>query len=170
MDQSACRHIVEKHIRQLKWELGLGDWDTCVIYVDDDPSRSNPDWSGWCTRRPAYRQARIFIDPAKAHSEAEVLDTLRHELLHVVLAPFDALYAFARRVCNDDEVKLNLLADLWETCAELGVGNLERLCTNHGRTCPWASDGTLQAMKSKDKPKKEDKKPAGSKKANANKA
>jgi hydroxymethylpyrimidine/phosphomethylpyrimidine kinase len=86
VDASKCREIVDAHILAMMRQLGVQAWKVSVLY---EPT-GNPNWVASCTRQLPYQSAVIRIDPHMAESEEDVLDSLRHELIHVLLAPLDA--------------------------------------------------------------------------------
>lgn len=85
MDKSKCREIVDQHIKDLMWMLGVQAWGVTVEY---EPINRNA--SATITFDYAYEQATIIIDPDKHDLEETLLKNLRHELIHLILAPFDS--------------------------------------------------------------------------------
>lgn len=84
MDHSMCRKIVLESLAPLTRALHLRDWSISVKFqpLGDNDHVIFAD----CTPDVRYRKATIRIDPAPHTSRADVLRSLRHELLHVVLA------------------------------------------------------------------------------------
>nr|WP_290224128.1 hypothetical protein [Trichocoleus desertorum] len=87
MDASKCREIVDANILKMMRQLGVQAWRVSVLY---EPAGNNPNWVASCLTNLPYQRATIRIDPQMAESEEDVLDSLRHELIHVLLAPLDA--------------------------------------------------------------------------------
>jgi septum formation topological specificity factor MinE len=85
MDLSEVRSIVEEAAPSMREALWLGQWHLSFVY---GPCEGGS-WSAQCYRKAPYRQAIITIDPARAEDRADVLDSLRHELLHCVVGEFD---------------------------------------------------------------------------------
>ncbi|MBD2119351.1 hypothetical protein [Trichocoleus sp. FACHB-262] len=86
MDKSKVKEVVDTNILKMMRQLGVQAWKVAVLY---EPT-GNPNWVASCTRQLPYQSAVIRIDPHMAESEADVLNSLRHELIHVLLAPLDA--------------------------------------------------------------------------------
>src|SRR3954447_2607620 len=89
MDRSEAKAIVEREIEALLRQLGLEHWKIAVSY---DPERTDSDGHvkhGECTRLLDYESAHISLNPESFDDQDDVLRTLRHELFHVVLSPFD---------------------------------------------------------------------------------
>lgn len=86
MTATQVKAIVEAHIEKMVRLLGVQAWKIDVLYEE----AGQPNWAASCTRQLPYQMATIRIDPAMAKDEADVLESLRHELIHVALAPFDA--------------------------------------------------------------------------------
>lgn len=77
--------IVEPADKLMRDALGLSDWTVTVTYERDE------DRMGSCSTMTSYQKATINIDPSHHDDEDEVLDTLRHELLHIVHDEFTIL-------------------------------------------------------------------------------
>ena len=86
MDKSKVKEIVDANILKMMCQLGVQAWKIGVFY---EPA-GDPNWVASCSRQLPYQSATIRIDPQMAESEEDVLDSLRHELIHVLLAPLDA--------------------------------------------------------------------------------
>lgn len=125
MDRSAVQAIVARELEGLRNRMGLADWN---LRVQFGPC-SRPGWVASCENQPDYNRSTITIDPAVHDDEAEVLDSLVHELCHAVLAPFDVYR----------EAMLQLVPDFnsspegkqedryWTYFVEQAVANLERM-------------------------------------------
>ena len=85
MDQSAVREIVGRVLTPFSRALGVSHWN---IVVDYGPC-SVKTWAAECGRNPNYNNAEITLDPEKFSEPADVEASLRHELQHIVLAPWD---------------------------------------------------------------------------------
>src|SRR5260370_42055938 len=94
MDRSEVKAIVDAEIGLLMRRLGISHWKVTVSY---DPERCDGDGvlkRGECTRLVDYNSAHIRLNPESFDDGVCVLRTLRHELYHIVLSPFD-LYSSA---------------------------------------------------------------------------
>lgn len=133
MDKSALRKLVNDHCGPLMQDFGLPHWTVTTFY-------DLRDWhdglvtKATCTPRYDYCQATINFDPETFEDgdEKAVLKTLRHELFHIVLSPFNLLRRAAVDFCQNDPVKLGLLDTVWDHVIETGVIHLERMY--HGLT------------------------------------
>lgn len=97
MDQSAVREIVQVKVRQLRWALQLQDWKIDVEYGALSSDGDSPRTMGECYADAEYRAARIVLDPHVLDNEEEVLDVLRHEMLHIFHAE---LKTYRSAVCQ----------------------------------------------------------------------
>jgi hypothetical protein len=129
LDESACRRIVEANIRRLMRALGVQHWNVIVAYEPAAGDHRPCDGYRAAARadiNPPYNSVVITIDPALADTEAEVLERLRHELEHVVQAPF-VVYRKLMRSHLRTEAERERERDLWEYCTEQGVLGLDRM-------------------------------------------
>lgn len=120
MDQSKVREVVNKHLKPIRDALQLSDWWIDVEYsslADGTPAEV------WM--KPRYRRALIKFDPAQQESREHILRNLRHELLHLVLAPYD-LYSNAVSEMLDEQYQ-KVDSQLFSDACEVTVGNLERI-------------------------------------------
>ena len=85
MDRSEVIRIVEANLDSLRDALWLQNWRIGINYGPCE----EPDTAGTCDLTDAdYNRASINLDPHHLHNERDVLRTLVHELLHVVLARY----------------------------------------------------------------------------------
>jgi hypothetical protein len=130
MDRSELKAIVDAHVDSLIAALGLSDW-RLVIEYDRCPSGG----PGEAVRYLSRQRARIYLDHdemsgsgvvAAGSPEDYALEILRHELFHVLLAPFDTLHDAMTAGMEDSREKqcLNLLFD---EAQEAGVRAIERM-------------------------------------------
>jgi len=126
LDRSAVERVVLEHLPRLSVQLGLHQWEISAGYAaepaDDDGSLKR----GECTRLIDYHSAHISLNPEAFADEAAVLVTLRHELFHIVLAPFD-LYTSAVERIELPEVAEELLERVRDHAIERAVAGLERM-------------------------------------------
>jgi hypothetical protein len=80
-----AKALVESWLPDLVEVLGLGHWKITVAY--DKPPEAN--WQAACSRQVSYNVAEIELDVESYEDPAKLFFDLRHELLHVVLSPFD---------------------------------------------------------------------------------
>lgn len=103
MDKSQCKAIIDGHIKQLRFAMGLQSWKVSFIY--DHCGGAAKD--GFATRahvvrRGEYYQASITVDPAEFNTQHEVLKALRHELLHLFHAEFDTYDQVVQRALSEN--------------------------------------------------------------------
>lgn len=124
MDRSQVRALVADALPGLLTRLGLAHWRVEVAY-DLRADCESFAVLGRCTRIGEYNGARIELDADALATEADVLRTLRHELLHVVLAPLDLYRATLAPLF--DETSSTMAEVIWSYCIEKTVVNLERM-------------------------------------------
>lgn len=122
MDESAVRAIVERDLAKLARACGVPHWRIRVRYEADD---GDDGATGQCTRLLDYERAFIRLDPAKLGDEEEVVEVLRHELFHIVIAPFDLLSTFSESGLSGAD--LEKAERVFRHAMECSVRNLERM-------------------------------------------
>jgi hypothetical protein len=126
LDRSAVERVVLKHLPRLSAHLGLHQWEVSVGYAaepaDDDGSLKR----GECTRLIDYHSAHISLNPDAFADDTAVLVTLRHELFHIVLAPFD-LYTSVVEQIELPDIAADLLERVRDHAIERTVAGLERM-------------------------------------------
>jgi hypothetical protein len=147
MTATQVRAIVEAHIDEMKRLLGVADWKIRVDFVD----HSAENLCGTCARQLPYQFAVITIDPVAHLSQRDVLDTLRHELIHVVLAPFDSYRAMAIANIKPDSPMDKVEDKAWKLSVESSVLAIERIfdrgLTNYPITQLCKPEPTKRARK-----------------------
>jgi len=133
MDASQVRAIVGKYAPALMEKLGIPHW-SIVFYYDLREQKGSFAKRGECIRQVRYDKAAISFDPEEFGTEDEVLKNLRHELIHVVLAPFDLFWHAAEAHWTDDPVRTEIMNTVWDHAVEQAVINIERVCEGHGPT------------------------------------
>lgn len=123
MDRSEAERIVKANLGPLAEAMCVGHWKITVEFG----RCSNPNWSAECTRVAEYEKAWITIDPECLNTEAAVLESLRHELFHIVLAPFDLYRDAMTRAIEPDSAAERQEVCLWRSQVEKAVLNMERL-------------------------------------------
>jgi hypothetical protein len=127
MDRSAVKAIVDREIEPLMDRLGIGHWKIRVNYRPEATDEVGRLRHGECTRLVDYNSAGIVLNPEAFDDEADVLASLRHELFHVVLSPFDLFMQAARAALGDDRSALATLERVWDHAVEKAVINLGRI-------------------------------------------
>lgn len=120
MDASRVQEIVERHLVPLRSQLALNTWRITFTYGPTDPAGN----TGTCTRKAEYLNAHIVIDPHEHETDEEVFDTLVHELLHIVLSPFD-LYMWTMFEAIKGNPQLEAIEDKqFQHAVESTLGNV----------------------------------------------
>ena len=76
-----------------------------------------------CTTLYHYRDATIRIDPEKIESEPMAREVLLHELIHVVIAPFDTAWQMAETATSGTAKAL--LSETFSNACEETVHSIE---------------------------------------------
>lgn len=111
--------VVEKEICHLLKALHLQDWkvEGCLGRAGGSDSIAE------VGALDEYKVASITVDPERHDSLEEIAESVRHEVFHLLLAPFQA-YRAALRDANGEEFKD--LPSLWDRCEEEVIRRLER--------------------------------------------
>jgi hypothetical protein len=128
LDRSEVKRIVEANIELLMEMTGVSHWEISISYQPREVTDDGMMNAGDCNRAIDYNSAHITLNPEAFDVEDEVLKTLRHELFHVVLSPFD-LYTTAVSTIVAGDAK-SILQRVSDHATEKAVKNLERLWYN----------------------------------------
>lgn len=129
---SEARAIVDEHLPWLRWALCLQDWRIEVDYgLVDKESPAGVRFCAVTRCDNAYRKAYVTINEEMVDDEDDLLETLRHELLHVVHADFELYRATMIQQARDREQAEGLDLELFTHACERLVGNIERIL-DHG--------------------------------------
>lgn len=146
MDRGEVKRVVDEHIGPLLQRLGIAHWRVDVRY---EPRGT--DEHGWV--RPAcvsvdedYDQAFVTLNPEAFDTEEEAVRMLRHELFHVVLAPYDVFYGAVLPAFADNPVAARMLDSAWTRAIEQAAICLERM---HRGLTVAPPDETKQPRKGK---------------------
>lgn len=121
MDKSDVQEIVNDNVKWLRWALQLQEWSITFVY------ESLPDGiGGECRPNLPYKMATITIDPDKADNKADVLKTLLHELLHILLSPFENYRESVMQIADGKQME-NVLDTVYYRIHENVVYMLERM-------------------------------------------
>lgn len=123
MKKDAAKKIVDAHIKQLMWATQTQMWTVNIIY--------GPCNNSWALAQVQisidYFLADITINHAKHETEDQVLNSLRHELLHLVLAPFELYHEAMSETFKDDPKLMGIHKRLMTHACESMVHNLEHI-------------------------------------------
>lgn len=126
MDKSAVAQVVAEHLPRLSAQLGLHQWEITIGYASEAADDEGSLKRGECSRLVDYQSAHISLNPDAFADADGVLATLRHELFHIVLAPFD-LYTSAVEVLELPDVAAELLERVRDHALERAVAGMERM-------------------------------------------
>lgn len=126
MDRSAVKAIVDREIEPLLRRLGIPHWRITVSYEPAPPDADGRYVAGHVNRRVDYDQAHVTLNPEAFDDESDVLRVLRHELMHVVLSPYD-VFLNAVQSTLDGHAAAPALQSVWTHCMERAVIHLERM-------------------------------------------
>lgn len=130
MDTSEVQAIVEANIDRLMTAVGVPHWRLTIAY-----ERHETGAMGTCDLADIdYCRAHITIDPAQHETPDEVINTLVHELLHIILAPAELYRNVA--IQNLPESAMGANEVVYTHALEQMVLSLERGLAKHLRTLP----------------------------------
>lgn len=126
MDRSAVKAIVDREIEPLMRRLGIPHWRITVAFEPAPTDANGRFRAGHVSRYVDYEHAHVTLNPEAFEDESDVLRVLRHELLHVVLAPID-VFVNAVEATMKDHPAAPTLESVWTHAMERAVGHLERM-------------------------------------------
>lgn len=134
MDRSAVNDLITRHANLMKEVMSLSGWDILIL-LDSTLAASD----GWMKRGEAvwkleYERATITLNPDALDNPVKVLDTLRHELIHLVLAPYYQIYDIAAVAGEGNEKLVTLTDHIYTRSMEQAVLAVERMLNNLGFT------------------------------------
>jgi len=126
VDRSTVERVLIEHLPVLSHRLGLGEWQISVGYDSALGNGGEGVTRGECSRLIDYQSAHITLNPDAFANDGGVLATLRHELFHIVLAPFDLYTSAVERIDLSDDAT-ELLDRIRDHAIEQTVIALERM-------------------------------------------
>lgn len=127
MDRSAVKAIVNRDIQPLMRAFGIPHWNIIVEFEPASPDETGWQLKGECFPSIDYEKARITLNPEAFENEDELLCTLRHELYHIVLSPFDLFMQSVDETLGDNHQARASLERVWTHAIEMAVINLGRM-------------------------------------------
>lgn len=130
MDQSQLEALVLAHAEPLKQFLGLDDWK---IYYEFKRIATG-EWAVCDTSDLDYKMATITVDMDGATADQQVIDSMFHELAHVLHADFTNYRLTSEALCSPitDQVQ-RVERRAWKHAAEGFVLRMEWVWRNHLR-------------------------------------
>jgi len=83
-EDKAVKAVTQKFIDRWKYLLGLDDWSIIIRYTKMEDGDL-----GECSVETPHKMATVVVDVAKHKNADHLLDTIRHELLHIFHAQFE---------------------------------------------------------------------------------
>lgn len=128
MDKSQLETILRTHLPALMDHLCVGHW---TITARAEP-QSESGLAGSCERNLDYEWATICMNPELFETDTKALDTLFHELAHVILAPFDFYREAQTQHIAKGTAEERQDNRIFDHAVEQCVMNLERLWRSAG--------------------------------------
>lgn len=120
MDETEIRRILDKNLKHMKWALQLQQW---TLHLRLDHIGNNA--TARCEPQPEYRHAKLTFDPIEQESPHDLLENLRHELLHCLISRFETYRAAVRALVAKDI--FYALDVVYYGAVEETVGDIERM-------------------------------------------
>ena len=128
MDRSDVKRIAESALEPMATALHVREYHIHLHFDALDEGTS-----ARCEPNCAYLYAEITIDPAQQEDEAQVLNDLRHELLHLVGAEWD-VYSNMVKAAAGEALSEEVEGRAHTLAAERQVAKLERMLDGLGFT------------------------------------
>ncbi|HEY9737536.1 MAG TPA: hypothetical protein V6D06_14680 [Trichocoleus sp.] len=125
MDKSAVKAAVEKHLERVSNQLApVRSWKLTIKY-EALPGDHKSTTEASCSFDYAYEDAVIRFDPEAHDDERHVVRNLRHELIHLLLAPIEAYRETITPMLSDEQSSVEYQAA--RVAVERCVMNVERV-------------------------------------------
>jgi hypothetical protein len=130
MDKSQAEKLVDEHILPLIEAMGLKDWKIRVDQCPTAPSAGDSSGTaGACSTNVDYKFATIAINPELMETSQDLVETLVHELIHIVLSPFTVAWNALEPVLDQHPDAKAVVTPVWTHAEERAVANVIRLWT-----------------------------------------
>jgi len=83
-EAEAIKAVTAKWVNHWKFLLGIDDWDVVFRYAKLEDGTL-----GECGVEAVHKSAGITVDIEKHKNKQELLETIRHELIHIMHAEFE---------------------------------------------------------------------------------
>lgn len=129
MDKSTAKLIIDDRLKPMRNAMQLNQWTIDVVWGHID-GEAGGQVKGQCTADPKYMRASIELDPESHADEADLLRTLRHELLHI----FHAEYQLYRRQVGHvvSDTTFDGLDEAYQQASERTVWMMEQMLDHGG--------------------------------------
>lgn len=89
MNEKELKHIVDCNTEKMIKELGLGAWQIEFKYGIPDNCDDDTTVGGRCKANIEAKRATIILNPQVLTTKKRAISTLRHELVHLIMKPFE---------------------------------------------------------------------------------
>jgi len=121
----AVRSWTEAHLDRIKELFGLRAWRIEIRY-EKSPPEGEQDTLAQVTALSERERALVVLYCDPIRDEAELEHTLEHEMLHILIAPFEEAFEVAQPMLPAGKAR-DSVAVAYMQAAERAVRNLERL-------------------------------------------
>lgn len=130
MDRSEMRALLDDSLRPMRAALNLNDW-----FMRSKLASMEDGFVAECVADPNYSTAKLTFDVNGFENPSVLLDSLLHEMLHVMTAKFE-LYRKAIRPLIDDHKVWMSLEEVYTHACEDTVRRLEDMLRHGLNTTP----------------------------------
>lgn len=124
MKRKAVDKWLNKNLIRIVSQYGLNHVDLEVTTSEDSVTNL-----GECTTDFNQNTATIVLYVSDIEDMEDLEETLRHELEHVLLAPWDMFFDITLRLCPDSTTKA-IIYSIWHTAQEISRANIGRFRQN----------------------------------------
>lgn len=135
MKKKQAQDLLDRFFDPMRHTLGIGHYQLNLALKRLGLADSGA-VGGMVARRLNYHSADIYLDPENLENPEAFLRTLRHEMIHVLLADFDHFKAMALTAAPEGLAR-EMLETTWTHASELTVLNIERMLDYHHPYQPW---------------------------------
>lgn len=128
MESKEARKLIEKALPVFADMLALRDFDIDVKFKKLDHG-----YLGQCYIDVRYAKVCINLDLAEHETEVDLLETLRHELIHIHLGEFETYRRSIEEIVTSSEARI-ALDKSYERAIEGAVNCVERMLDRNGFT------------------------------------
>lgn len=130
MDRTEAKKIFDDELKKLRWAMGLQDVDFEVYWghIEGGVKSQVTDGQsikGRCIADHCYLRAQIEIDENEHEDADDLRETLRHEMIHVLLMELELFRRQALSQLSDSAC--DALDYAWSHGIERTVGRIERM-------------------------------------------
>jgi hypothetical protein len=119
MKTEDVERIISEAVPTICATLGIRDWiiEAQCARLDEGQAK--------CEAKPGYQHAALTFDPGEHEDEADVLASVRHELLHTFAAEMETYRAAVQQLVSDREFAV--LDQMFSLASESLVRRIEKL-------------------------------------------